>query len=537
VSRAAIGRYETIDFQLDECGDEEPAVTESGAGQRRRIPAFRRADGSWHVRYSSGLLGTHRLEADTGWTVTVDVEPYSGGNELLRHGPVRVAGRHLQHADGTPFLWLADTWWLALVDRPGWDAGFTTLACERQCEGFTAIQLVAGLYPEIGPFDEPGRGSGGFPWLESFADLNAAWWDAADMRIQALVDAGLMPVVVGAWGYYLDWLGVERMQRHWRTIIARWGALPVVWCLGGETNMPHYEIAFGPDAGRAAARLAAGWAQVAQYVRGVDPYARVLTTHPGPAVGQWRSSDGLPAGLFDLDLLQSGHDGTAALLKGLELVRTVRAEQPSRPVINGESVYEGIMGSNWADVQRLAFWMHMLGGAAGHSYGAHGLWAVDDGGFSGAPGVWGRSSWQDAARLPGASHMAVGARILSQLDWQHFEPHPEWIEPHATPAMPFWPCAAGTADGTRVFYIPSGSYTGLLDESTGRFVLQELTFTALAPRSAWRGDFIDPQSGDLRGTFELTVEPGADRATLASRGLSPCPSMEDWVIVLRPASR
>ena len=43
-------------------------------------------------------------------------EAADASNPLLRHGPIRVAAgsRHLEHADGTPFLWLADTWWMGL---------------------------------------------------------------------------------------------------------------------------------------------------------------------------------------------------------------------------------------------------------------------------------------------------------------------------------------------------------------------------------------------------------------------------------------
>jgi hypothetical protein len=41
--------------------------------------------------------------------------PSEGANPLLSRGPVRVAPghRHLEHVDGTPFVWLADTWWMA----------------------------------------------------------------------------------------------------------------------------------------------------------------------------------------------------------------------------------------------------------------------------------------------------------------------------------------------------------------------------------------------------------------------------------------
>ena len=39
---------------------------------------------------------------------------------------VRLApdGRHFEHADGTPFLWFADTWWMGLTQRLRWPDDF-----------------------------------------------------------------------------------------------------------------------------------------------------------------------------------------------------------------------------------------------------------------------------------------------------------------------------------------------------------------------------------------------------------------------------
>ncbi len=55
-----------------------------------------------------------------------------------------------------------------------------------------------------------------------------------------LVEQGFTPCIVGAWGYFMPWMGVEKMKAHWRYLIARYGALPVVWCAAGEANLPWY---------------------------------------------------------------------------------------------------------------------------------------------------------------------------------------------------------------------------------------------------------------------------------------------------------
>ena len=35
-------------------------------------------------------------------------------------------------------------------------------------------------------------------------------------------------------------MGEEMMKAHWRYLIARYGAWPVVWCAAGEANLPWY---------------------------------------------------------------------------------------------------------------------------------------------------------------------------------------------------------------------------------------------------------------------------------------------------------
>src|SRR5260370_41875289 len=73
-------------------------------------------------------------------------------NRFARHGPVRVAaqGHYLQHSDGTPFFYLADTAWNgALLSNEG---DWADYLADRAAKGFTAIQFVtmpwAGVYTD-----------------------------------------------------------------------------------------------------------------------------------------------------------------------------------------------------------------------------------------------------------------------------------------------------------------------------------------------------------------------------------------------------
>ena len=149
-------------------------------------------------------------------------------------------GRHFQHADGTPFFWLGDTWWMGLCKRLSWPDGFETLTADRVHKGFTMVQIVAGLYPDMEPFDERGANEAGYPWERDFARINPAYFDMADVRIQHLADHGLAACIVGFWGYFIPRMGMDKVKQHWRYLIARWSAYPVVWCLAGEGTMPYY---------------------------------------------------------------------------------------------------------------------------------------------------------------------------------------------------------------------------------------------------------------------------------------------------------
>src|SRR5262249_42463204 len=144
----------------------------------------------------------------------------------------------------TPFYWLGDTWWTGLSDRLSWD-GFERLAADRQAKGFTLVQIVAGLVPteEASPVDPGCHNEGGQVWDPEFKRINPQYFDYADRRIQSLLDHGLVPAIVGAWGPILTRMGVPKMKQHWRYVVARYGAYPAFWILGGEVTDPPEEVA------------------------------------------------------------------------------------------------------------------------------------------------------------------------------------------------------------------------------------------------------------------------------------------------------
>jgi hypothetical protein len=71
------------------------------------------------------------------------------------------------------------------------------------------------------------------------------------------------------------------------------------------------------------------------------------------------------------------------------------------------------------------------GRGAGHSYGTQGVWGFNTPEYPGGiRGRWNELTWQEAAALPGATHLGIGRQILMGLPWEQFDPHPEWVKPH-----------------------------------------------------------------------------------------------------------
>jgi hypothetical protein len=542
-------------------------------GGVRLVPAFWAGGRTWRVRYSSRLPGVHRYRTLVEAEIDTGLEDRSGEltiaglatrNRLLLHGAPTVAPdeRHLMHEDGTPFFWLGDTWWAALTERFRWPDTFHTLTADRVAKGFTVIQLVAGLVPEFGLFSPHMASEGGQPWHDrGKGTINPAFFDVPDLKIDHLVAAGLVPCIVGGWGSWARILGREKVLQHWRYVVARYGAYPVVWCIAGEVEVP---IPFAPlhgesrqpddvlalaEAGpeewlKQGAPQVAIWEEASRLVAEIDPFNRIRTVHPCPGLA-WSSSGAFKSrDAFDLDMLQTGHSGLACVPDTLEHVHESLA-YGDRPVINGECSYEGIGGSSWEDVQRFLFWSHMLSGTAGHTYGTMPIstFSARDDHYL-PPSRASSADWEDAIEWLGAVHVGVGRRILERLRWWELEPAPDAIEPHAGPDDWFRPFAARLPDGSVIAYVPGIGQSVPKPSATLSALRERRALAGLAP-GRYRATYVNPRTGDDEPTVVFDTEHG--RCPLAELGraladmtASPTmfprdtPTWEDWVLIVRP---
>ena len=477
------------------------------------VPAFWSGGNKWTVRFAPPLKGKYTYQvkcsdrANTALVAkdrTLMVSAYHGDNPLIKHGFIQVSKdkRHFEHADGKPFLWLADTWWKCLSKRMTW-AGFQELTTDRKAKGFNAVQIVCGPYPDEGFLEPRLANEGGLPYESTkFERVNPKYFDYTDRRLIHLVNAGLAPVIVGAWGRgdcnSMEAIGVAGLKRHWRYLVARYSAYPVFWILAGE--IPE-ETKWGKGP----------WAEVATYLRSIDPYHRLLTCH----TGQGRRGAKGDTNLIDFDMVGGSHDERAAVdAKTLGILKAAYSKDPPMPVLVGETCYEGHMQQGFGDVQRRMFWGNMLSGAAGHTYGAAGIWHAsvpgDPGCASSAFGgskVYDWTTWREGMNYSGSTQLGLAKKLLETYPWSHFEPHPEWSEPDCI--------AAGIPGKVRFIYQPRrGIY------NWGGTVVKNLE-----PTVRYKAFYFDPATGRR---FDQGII-NAPTGEYHSPGL---PSPQDWVLVL-----
>jgi len=471
------------------------------------VPAFWAGGDKWVVRFAPPTQGDYAFQVTCSDPANpalnqaaqnLCVTAYSGANPLLHRGFLRIAAdkRHFEHADGTAFLWLGDTWWKNLCKRLPWE-DFRELTADRKAKGFNVVQIVCGPYPDEKMMEARWENEGGMPYAtRDFSVVNPAYFEFADRRIKHLVESGIVPVIFGGWGRpqaggksTLEQVGLDGFKRHWRNLIARYGAYPVIWSVGGEAKDE-----YGP------------WSELARYVKETDPYRHPLTYH-APSHPRHAIKDNA---LFDFDMVGIGHAGYETAAQSLDMMKSCLSQEPSRPALCGEACYEGHMQTNFQDLQRHLFWSFMLNGAAGHTYGAAGVWQGSVDGDPGIDPVYDWTTWREGMNYPGSTQLGIGKKLLEGYSWARFEVHPEWTEPGCF--------AAGIPRRVRFIYQPK----------RGIYDWRGVVVKDLEENVTYSGFYFDPASGRK-----------FDQGIIDARGgeyASPrLPSPQDWLLVLENA--
>lgn len=279
--------------------------------------------------------------------------------------------------------------------------------------------------------------------------------DRLDARIQAIVDAGLLPVPVLCWAHKKGDAGIDLSEAHIQQLIEyelnRYSNIPALWILAGDNNYRGDE--------------AAKWKRIGQAVFQKFPQA-LLTTHPTGNNWPWDGWD--EQTWLRVLSYQSGHsddDNFANWIHHGPPSKYGVLSGARKPIINLEPPYENHF--SYANkksmdeyvVRRASYWSLLSTPIAGITYGGHGVWSWHTAPGqtpTDHPGTGVAKVWRDAMQLPGAQQIGYARKFFESLPWTELRPAPEWIEQPNDPSR-YVTCAA-TSDGKFIVaYFPRES--------------------------------------------------------------------------------
>jgi hypothetical protein len=162
------------------------------------------------------------------------------------------------------------------------------------------------------------------------------------------------------------------------------------------------------------------------------------------------------------------------------------------------------------------FWACMLSGAAGHTYGANGIWQLNTAEQPYGPSPhgrsWGDTPWDVAYQLPGSRQLGLAKALLGRFAWWRLEPHPEWVELHWTDGDFMRPYAAGIPGELRIIFLPAPGGGAKMKH--------------LEPAVQWRAFFADPATGKEHAIGTVKADANGDWQMPDS------PVIQDWICVL-----
>jgi hypothetical protein len=319
--------------------------------------------------------------------------------------------RFLVTTEGKPFFYLGDTAWELLhrLDRPQADRYLE----DRAKKGFTVIQAVA--LAELDGLNDPNP-YGHRPLVNrdpTRPDVKDGpandYWDRVDYIVQKANSLGLVIGMLPTWGdkWNKKWgIGPEiftpdNAEAYGRWLGKRYAKAGIIWILGGDRpieNDTHRMIV---------ERMAAG-------LRQGDGGAHLCTFHPTGGHGSAEYFH--DAKWLDFNMRQNGH--VTEYTGRYEQTRIDYDRQPTKPVIDGEPIYEDhpvsfaadkLGHSVSADVRRPLYW-NLFSGAFGHTYGHHSVWQMWSPGKN--PINNPLMPWSEAIEQPGAGQMQHGRALI-----------------------------------------------------------------------------------------------------------------------------
>lgn len=424
-------------------------------------------------------------------------------------GKLRVAAnqRYLEFADGTPFLYLADTAW-ELFHRLNLEEAQHYLR-NRAAKGFTVIQAV--LLAELDGISEP-NALGDLPLHDANpATPNEAYFRHVDAILECAESLGLFIGILPTWGCYWKHDGRStsiftpaNARSYGQFVGQRYKNRAVIWILGGDQN---------PENETELAIIEA----MAEGIRAGDGGAGLMSFHPR---GPGRSAEYFHhAGWLDFNMCQSSH-GARDHDNGL-FIAADHALSPPKPALDGEPRYETMpVGFYYRDQSRLerfddydmrqaAYWA-MMAGACGHTYGHNNIWQMWQPGREAR--LWANQAWHESLDHPGAFQMGHLRRLFEAYPFQDLRPAPEML----------LDAPSSGAGKVRALRSEQGNLAFIYSPMGQPFTINKQLFSVSRLRELW----FDPRYGSssfvhvtTNAAFQTYTPPCAGRG-------------QDWLLIL-----
>ncbi len=402
------------------------------------VPGFWDGERTWRIRFSPPCSGTWQYETLspdkdlTGKKGVIKVGEWT--DEEKNKNPVRRGllivnqsgerpGRYFTYTDGTPCLWIADTWW-DWTNRKITFESFKKLVDTRAEQGFNIGQLF---------FAGNGWGRESSLLDPSYQNPDLEQIHKVEKMIEFANSMGITVWIHAWWSRegINKTIGEENVVRWWRYVVDRLHAYNVIWVLAGEYNMNNY--------GGFPAEF---WNRLGETVKAEDPYKRIVSAHPTPPMWnggadapQWSTAEAIhEQPWLDYNQSQTGHARWCNELIPEIITRAYKME-PAKPVVVTEPWYEFIEGNPTAMDIRFGAWSAVMSGAAGHSYGGGHIWRVHLPERPAGIGSWpmDTSFATNTMLYPGAVSVGFMGKYLRNLEWWKLEPHPELMLENPSP--------------------------------------------------------------------------------------------------------
>lgn len=507
----------------------------------------------------SGLIGKTGSFTATVWSESAKKE------NLCRRGFIRATanGHALEHADGTPFFLLGDTWWPVPTFRYRWFAddkprpigpgmGLKDAIRFRKAQGFNCIAMIAAfphwandgkpsaiampdgtsvrdawgqagtksaknMQDEDGnrPFLFPGKVPGFEDVVPDLDRINPAYFKNMDRKIDYLNSQGFIPFIEPArrdigqvWKKYYDW-----PESYTRYIEYIWSRYQANNCIFSPIHFDWNARTIPPDEWNVAANKV-----IDDY--GHPPFGTLVTLNsPGSSLRAFGHVDKARWITMHQVGNQREHKYYAYLT---EMFNT----SPVIPCLNGEPYYDGFQKKHavgGTDLSALyvrsgMYGSVLSGGLAGHIHGAQGLWAGDIEEAAESK-IWDALGWSAGAQM---QHLRTF--VMSEgAKYRNLIPSAELISPNKSgkdEGFTGWAYCARTPD--KEFFL-------LYFERD----CPKATLSGAIPGAQYTARWFNPRTGDLSDVGPgYLIADGSGKIALAAYPDNSTLSANDWALKL-----